>query len=240
MFAGEKRLISEDDLCNFLCLNLIPGGKMPRKVSSRLAKKYISAKVVGLERHIAEEEQQRIYLPKVSKIKTTKDLPKLFNKLKTYQRKELTELPTSSTNKEKPVNNQESTKLILNLPFPPSINDYYGMNALKAGYSVKYVKIRGKEFQESVAKYVSLNAFNVHANVPLKVSVILNFPRHGKNDLDNRLKGLFDSLTMAGVWEDDSLIDELHVYRGVTGKTTSGAVVSISEVKGTERAYKFE
>jgi crossover junction endodeoxyribonuclease RusA len=37
--------------------------------------------------------------------------------------------------------------------------------------------------------------------------------RNGKSDLDNRVKPLLDALTAAEVWQDDSLIDELHIVR---------------------------
>jgi crossover junction endodeoxyribonuclease RusA len=47
----------------------------------------------------------------------------------------------------------------------------------------------------------------------LSVTVDIYPPDRRKRDLDNVLKALFDGITHAGVWEDDSQIDELHVYR---------------------------
>ncbi len=46
------------------------------------------------------------------------------------------------------------------------------------------------------------------------VSVVLHFSDKRRRDLDNCLKGLFDCLTHAGVWKDDSQIDKLHIVRG--------------------------
>jgi crossover junction endodeoxyribonuclease RusA len=39
-------------------------------------------------------------------------------------------------------------------------------------------------------------------------------PDKRRRDLDNILKCLLDSLTHAGVWDDDSQVDELAVIRG--------------------------
>ncbi|NBW20709.1 MAG: RusA family crossover junction endodeoxyribonuclease [Caulobacteraceae bacterium] len=38
-------------------------------------------------------------------------------------------------------------------------------------------------------------------------------PDRRKRDLDNILKSLLDALTHAGVWEDDSQIEDLRIYR---------------------------
>ena len=109
----------------------------------------------------------------------------------------------------------------------PSVNDTYGLT-VKGGYPIKFVKAKGKEYFLCVKKYVHYNNFNIHANILLKVEVIITFATKHRNDLDNRLKSLFDSLTRADVWEDDSLINELHVYRGPISKP-GGIVVKISE-----------
>ncbi len=45
------------------------------------------------------------------------------------------------------------------------------------------------------------------------VSIVLHYPDNRRRDLDNSLKGLFDAMTHAGVWKDDSQIDKLHILR---------------------------
>ena len=50
---------------------------------------------------------------------------------------------------------------------------------------------------------------------PVRVTLVAYPPDKRKRDVcDNLLKCLLDSLTHAGVWEDDSQVDELAVIRG--------------------------
>jgi crossover junction endodeoxyribonuclease RusA len=42
----------------------------------------------------------------------------------------------------------------------------------------------------------------------------LHFKDRRKSDIDNRIKSLLDALVQAGLFNDDSQVDELHVYRG--------------------------
>jgi crossover junction endodeoxyribonuclease RusA len=48
----------------------------------------------------------------------------------------------------------------------------------------------------------------------IDIHVILYPPTRAKRDLDNFLKALFDSLTYAGVWADDSQIKRMFVEWG--------------------------
>jgi crossover junction endodeoxyribonuclease RusA len=60
------------------------------------------------------------------------------------------------------------------------------------------------------------------------MEVYLFPPDRRKRDLDNYMKGLLDALTNGKLWVDDSLINQLHIYRGEV--VTDGSVrVEISE-----------
>ena len=99
--------------------------------------------------------------------------------------------------------------LVLNLPLPPSVNSYRTIFRGRMGISRA-----GREFKALVSDYV------VEYRVPklgaerLEMKVVL-FPRDKrKQDIDNRIKALWDALTDAGVFDDDEQIDVLHIERG--------------------------
>lgn len=99
----------------------------------------------------------------------------------------------------------------LYLPYPPSLNTLYSHTK----YGV-YLSKKGRLYQDTIEAEIEsqggISAQNLNSR--LSVSVILFAPDRRKRDLDNYCKCLLDSLTKAGLWLDDSLIDRLKVYRG--------------------------
>lgn len=126
------------------------------------------------------------------------------------------------------MSNYDSSTIVLTLPMPLSVNNYYGYTSPVAHKVIKYVKQAGKNYMLSVKSYIDKNNFNIGINIPIIVEVILNFPTNRQQDLDNRMKCLLDSLTKANVWVDDSLIYDLHIIRGIIGKP-GGCIVKITE-----------
>jgi crossover junction endodeoxyribonuclease RusA len=51
-----------------------------------------------------------------------------------------------------------------------------------------------------------------HVDYAVKVEIKAYRPDRRRRDLDNLLKALLDSLTFAGVMQDDALIEDLRVY----------------------------
>ena len=92
----------------------------------------------------------------------------------------------------------------LTLPYPPTINTYY---ATVRGRRV--LSKRGREFK----KTVSLIAPAKGLTGRLKVAIDLYPPDRRKRDIDNVQKPVLDALTEAGVWGDDSQVDELSITR---------------------------
>jgi len=126
------------------------------------------------------------------------------------------------------VNGYERQGQILNLPYPPSVNTYYRNLGTKVLISEK-----GRKYRKAVANAIILG--NGKAMFPGRYAVKITMHREDKRryDLDNVVKGIFDSLTKAGIWEDDSLVDDLRVIRGEVRKP-GGCVVEIRLIQGAE------
>lgn len=103
--------------------------------------------------------------------------------------------------------------LILYLPYPPSVNSYYVHTR-----NGSFIGKKGKDFSKDVEIRCHEQLSGISNSLPIKEKVLMEvflFPPDGrKRDIDNPMKGLLDSLTRFGMWEDDSLIDQLMIYRG--------------------------
>jgi len=98
----------------------------------------------------------------------------------------------------------------LYLPWPPTINNYYSHTS-RGVYISKKGRLYSKLVEEAVREQTS--GFTMLLE-PLQMELVLYPPDRRKRDLDNHLKALQDSLTRSAFYEDDSLIDQLVVYRG--------------------------
>lgn len=108
-------------------------------------------------------------------------------------------------------------KLIL--PWPPSTNHTW-----RKGKGRMFVSAKTKTFRLAVASIVLAQKAAWRLAGPLEVHVTLYPPDRRKRDEDNFAgKALFDALTLAGVWEDDSQIRRKVVEWGEV--TKPGAVV---------------
>jgi len=97
--------------------------------------------------------------------------------------------------------------ITLRLPLAPTINHYYGQHGVR-----KYIKPAGLAYRKEVAEIVAQAGHKIfEGRIVMYASI---YPANRiRQDLDNRLKALQDSLTHAGIWLDDSQIDELHLIR---------------------------
>jgi crossover junction endodeoxyribonuclease RusA len=92
----------------------------------------------------------------------------------------------------------------------------------------------GREFKLQVQDYVLDNAVAKMGDKRLQMQVTL-YPRdRRKQDIDNRIKALWDALADAGVYEDDSQIDVLIVQRGEI-KKGGGCLVLIEEINDSAK-----
>ena len=98
------------------------------------------------------------------------------------------------------------------LPWPPTVNTYYRNVAGKTLISAK-----GREYRAAVADQVLIQRGAKHLTGRLSVDIEAHVPDRRNRDLDNLFKAVLDSLTKAGVWDDDGQIDELSIKRMPVG-----------------------
>jgi crossover junction endodeoxyribonuclease RusA len=100
----------------------------------------------------------------------------------------------------------ESSGLVVELPWPPSVNHYWGRCGTRY-----FIGAKGIAFRE----IVSIKTFNETFGKTSRLSVKINAhpPDKRRRDLDNILKCLLDSFQHAGVYEDDNQIDDIHIIR---------------------------
>ena len=126
-------------------------------------------------------------------------------------------------------------RLEIKLPWPPSMNHYWRSIVRKPKrpgaklFARAIISEDGRKFQRDVVHHLIhwKRAFTGR----LAVEIELCAPTRARLDLDNRLKPLLDAMQHAGVYLDDSQIDELMVRRGPTGKPGHAKVV-VREVGG--------
>jgi crossover junction endodeoxyribonuclease RusA len=118
--------------------------------------------------------------------------------------------------------------LVLNLPLPPSVNHYWGQHGHR-----RYVSKAGVAFKEQVNAYVLEYKVPRLGTARLEFQVTLYPKDRRKQDIDNRIKALWDALAEAGVFDNDEQIDVLIVNRGEI-KKNGGCLVMIDIIDKIE------
>lgn len=96
------------------------------------------------------------------------------------------------------------------LPYPPSLNSYYRTYRGKMLISKK-----GRAYRREIAAIIAVRRLGTfHAKTRLSVQVGMIAPDRRRRDVDNIFKSVGDSLQHAGVFADDSQIDDLRIVRG--------------------------
>lgn len=110
-----------------------------------------------------------------------------------------------------------SVRLVL--AYPPSLNTIWRAvvvwSARQGGHVAKVLLSRaGRKYRKRVAEQVRQQGQpRLPDGARLVLTLEVSPPDRRARDLSNIPKALEDALTHAGVWADDSLIDELHIYR---------------------------
>lgn len=101
--------------------------------------------------------------------------------------------------------------LTVELPYPPSVNHYWRRVGPRT-----LISRQGRAYRRDVAtavRRIDHPADRLPLTDPLSVEVSLYPPDRRRRDLDNTLKALLDALQHAGVYPDDSLIEQLSVEK---------------------------
>ncbi len=101
-----------------------------------------------------------------------------------------------------------SETLILEVPFPPSVNTYWQFNG-----SRRFLTKNATQFKDKVrSKYLSVN-HKGFGKQRLMVRIELYPPDRRVRDIDNYAKSLIDALCQANIFVDDEQIDLLTIVR---------------------------
>ncbi|HEM8686254.1 TPA: RusA family crossover junction endodeoxyribonuclease [Citrobacter koseri] len=99
------------------------------------------------------------------------------------------------------------------LPFPPSVNTYWrspNSGPLKGRH---LISAKGRAYQSAACAAIieQLRRLPKPSSSPASVEILLYPPDSRRRDIDNYNKALFDALTHAGIWEDDSQVKRMFV-----------------------------
>lgn len=103
--------------------------------------------------------------------------------------------------------------LVLTLPFPPSVNTYWGFHGHK-----RFLTDKAKAFKQQVAWLFKITKHKGFGGEKIIIEIDLYPPDNRIRDIDNNLKSLLDALCQAGVFTDDYQIEKLIVERKNTIK----------------------
>lgn len=95
------------------------------------------------------------------------------------------------------------------LPFPPSVNNLYA-----TVHGRKVLSKRGREYHRDVTESMLKQQFQRFGPQRVGYRVTVFPPDRRRRDLSNLVKAMEDALTAAGLWDDDSQVDDLQLVRG--------------------------
>ena len=104
----------------------------------------------------------------------------------------------------------------LTLSLPPSVNGYWGLRIIqssktKKNIPVKYLTHKAREYRDSMENQILKQHPNFHPlHGPLQAAIVIHPATRRKEDIDNRLKPLFDAL-QGVLFADDEQIKTLRV-----------------------------
>ena len=98
--------------------------------------------------------------------------------------------------------------MYLTLPWSPTVNTYW-----RHAGNRTYISAKGKAYRERVIAIVEDQDLSGPLTGRLTCHIWAYPPDKRRRDLDNLLKALLDAMEHAGVYMDDSQIDDLRIER---------------------------
>ena len=128
-----------------------------------------------------------------------------------------------------------SEKLELELlGLPPTVNHMY-----RTGYRSRYKTLEVREYQQYAVNKLR-EAWQGRKALSGRIEMRLIFTTDNRHrwDIDNRVKALQDCLSIAGVIQDDSQLDALHVERCYGNGQNTKMIVSEIGIELTDKHQK--
>lgn len=101
----------------------------------------------------------------------------------------------------------------LTLPWPPTANNLFATVRTRQGVERRVLTGEGRNYRRAV--HWIANSIRPRRITGCVAVVITAFPPDRKRrDIDNLLKAPLDALKFAGIYVDDSYIDDVHIVRG--------------------------
>lgn len=120
------------------------------------------------------------------------------------------------------------------LPFPPSVNGYWGFSG-----SRRFLTSKATTFKAVTKERFKSTGHLGLGKARLSLSMTLHAPDKRVRDIDNVVKSTLDALCQAGVFDDDSQVDVLLVKRAAPMKGGS-CVVRIEKIISTPSEKRSE
>ena len=114
----------------------------------------------------------------------------------------------------------------IELPYPPSVNHYWRMVK-----GVELISAEGRRYCDTVKRLILAQRVPALGEESLAIEIVAHPPDRRRRDIDNLLKVPLDALCKAGVYTDDSQVDDLHIWRGARRKPNGCIVVRITCVE---------
>lgn len=101
----------------------------------------------------------------------------------------------------------------LTLPWPPTANNLYATVRTRSGVERRVLTGEGRNYRRAV-HWLARKARTSTILGCVLVEVTAFPPDRRRRDIDNLFKAPLDALKFAGIYIDDSYIDDLHIVRG--------------------------